>query len=303
MRGAAPPARSARCRVHGRSPGGGRRAGGARGGGRPWSSGAPGGGAAAAGAAAARRGRGSPRSRCRPSPATGRCAYWYSLAATAAGFSGSAATAAARTATCGGACGRGRATGVAEHVQAFSTFGGWGAGDLIDAVLAPRRRGRRGLVGERRGGPRHGHVDPEGDDWVRRSSTGTPLQSARAERRLPTAATGFGTARMIRLAVRAPGRAAARARWCGDPGPRRRVAKTVLPDAGSAGTSAAMRCAAATCARPGTVDGDAGAMAPRRRSVEPRRGPPADPGGARPARRPWAARTARWSRSSPGVRG
>ena len=31
----------------------------------------------------------------------------------------------------------GSASGVAEHAQAFSTFGGWGAGDLIDAVLTP----------------------------------------------------------------------------------------------------------------------------------------------------------------------
>ena len=67
----------------------------------------------------------------------GRTASWYSLAADGTRIL-------AIGGDRGGAHGNvrwsvwtGSATGVAEHAQAFSTFGGWGAGDLIDAVLVP----------------------------------------------------------------------------------------------------------------------------------------------------------------------
>lgn len=86
----------------------------------------------------------------------------------------------------------GSGSGVAEHAQAFSTFGGWGAGDLIDAVLTPAGSAVVGSWESAEAGLDVAVWTPQGDDWVRRPSTGTPLQSTRAEVAFPTAATGLG---------------------------------------------------------------------------------------------------------------
>ena len=192
---------------------------------------------------------GSPRSRPQPPPATGAWRPGTRWPPTATGSSGIGGDR-------GGAHGNvrwsvwtGSAAGVAEHSQAFSTFGGWGAGDLIDAVLTP---GGSAVVGSWQSDDAGQDVavwTPEGDTWVRRSSTGTALQSTRsAAVGSPPRRPRSGRASSSRAGGSRPGRARARHRWCGSRAGRAGWTKTVLPDAGKAGAAAAIRCAAATCA-------------------------------------------------------
>jgi hypothetical protein len=187
----------------------------------------------------------------------GRTASWYSLAA-----DGSRILAIGGDR--GGAHGNvrwsvwtGSSSGVAEHAQAFSTFGGWGAGDLIDAVLVP---GGAAVVGSWQSDDAGLDVavwTPQGDSWVRRSSTGTPLQSTRSSVVFATAATSFGPGVMVAGWQIATGAGAGQAPVVWQSGPDAAGwNKTVLPDAGKAGTSTAIRCATTTtCAVAGKVDG------------------------------------------------
>ena len=186
----------------------------------------------------------------------GAMAYWYSLVSDGTRVLGIGGDR-------GGAHGNvrwsvwtGSGAGVAEHVQAFSTFGGWGAGDLIDAVLMPSSSA---LVGSWQSDDAGLDVDvwtPDGDTWVRQSSTGTPLQSTRANVAFATAATGFGDGVMIAGWQFATGQGGGQGPvvWQSGHGAAGWT-KTVLPDAGSAGTAQAVRCAASTCAVAGRVDG------------------------------------------------
>ena len=149
----------------------------------------------------------------------------------------------------------GSAAGVAEHVQAFSTFGGWGAGDLIDAVLTP---GGSAVVGSWQSDDAGLDVavwTPEGDSWVRRSSTGTALQSTRSHGVFATAATAFGPGVIVAGWEIASDTGQTPVVWQSGPDGSG-WNKTVLPDAGKAGTSTALRCATTTCAVAGRVDGN-----------------------------------------------
>jgi hypothetical protein len=150
----------------------------------------------------------------------------------------------------------GSASGVAEHAQAFSTFGGWGAGDLIDAVLTPGSSAVVGSWESAEAGLDVAVWTPEGDDWVRRPSTGTPLQSTRAEVAFPTAATGFGPGVVVAGWQVRTGAGGGQVPVVWRSGPDAAGwDKAVLPDAGKAGTAKAIRCANATCAVAGTADG------------------------------------------------
>jgi len=186
----------------------------------------------------------------------GRTASWYSLAADGTRIL-------AIGGDRGGAHGNvrwsvwtGSAAGVAEHAQAFSTFGGWGAGDLIDAVLTPAGSAVVGSWESAEAGLDVAVWTPRGDDWVRRPSTGTPLQSTRAEVAFPTAATGFGPGVVVAGWQVGTGAGGGQVPVVWRSGPDAAGwNKTVLPDAGKAGTAKAIRCANATCAVAGTADG------------------------------------------------
>ena len=188
----------------------------------------------------------------------GRMASWYSLAAS---VDGNGDRVLGIGGDRGGAHGNvrwsvwtGSTAGVAEHAQAFSTFGGWGAGDLTDAVLTP---GGSAVVGSWQSDDTGQDVavwTPDGDAWVRRSSTGTPLQSTRAAQGFATAATAFGPGVLVAGWGIATDTGQVPLVWQSGPdasGWR----KTTLPDAGKAGAAAAVRCAASTCAVAGRVDG------------------------------------------------
>ena len=216
----------------------------------------------------------------------GRTAYWYSLAA-----DGNRILAIGGDR--GGAHGNvrwsvwtGSAAGVAEHVQAFSTFGGWGAGDLIDAVLTPVARPSSV----------HGRARTPGSTWRsghRRATPGcdgpppAPRCRAPGQVAFATAATGFGPGVMVAGWQIATGRAQARPRWCGSRG-RTRPGGT-RPCCRTRGRRARRRPSGARPPPARWPGGgrEAGAVAARRRPLEPRPGPPADRGRRlRPARRP-----------------
>ena len=82
-------------------------------------------------------------------------------------------------------------TGVHEQPQAFSIFGGWGAGDLIDGVLAPDAVALVGR-GRARAPPRPGCSTADGETWSRIDSTGT-LASTRQSLGFMTDATNLGS--------------------------------------------------------------------------------------------------------------
>lgn len=150
----------------------------------------------------------------------------------------------------------GSTTGVAEHAQAFTTFGGWGAGDLTDAVLTP---GGMAVVGSWQSDTAGMDVavwTPNGTDWVRRPSTGTALASTRAALEFATAATGFGAGILVAGWEIATGAGSGQAPVVWTSGPDATGwRKTALPDAGRAGSASAVRCAGSACAVVGRVDG------------------------------------------------
>ncbi|MBA3905569.1 MAG: hypothetical protein H0X35_02625, partial [Pseudonocardiales bacterium] len=186
----------------------------------------------------------------------GRTASWYSLVSDGTHVLGIGGDR-------GGAHGNvrwsiwtGTSTGVAEHVQAFSTFGGWGAGDLIDGVLTPTGSAVVGSWQSDDAGLDVAVWTPQGDTWVRRSSTGTPLQSTRATVTFATSATAFEQGVMVAGWQFGTGRGGGQEPVVWQSGPDAAGwSKTVLPDAGAAGTAVSVRCAGASCAVAGRVDG------------------------------------------------
>jgi len=190
-----------------------------------------------------------------PSTGYGRTSSWYVLTADGTQVLGVGGDR-------GGAHGNvrwsvwtGTAAGVAEHTQAFSTFGGWGARDLVGAVLAPTGPTLVGSWQSDGAGLDVAVWTPNGDDWVRRSSTGTALASTRATQGFAISATGCaGGVLVTGWQVGAAGhagqdpvvwRSAGTGGWV----------RTPLPDPGSAGTAVASNGDAAGCAVAGRVDG------------------------------------------------
>lgn len=91
----------------------------------------------------------------------------------------------------------GTAAGVKEVAQSFYAFGGWGAGDLVDAVMTP---GGDALVGSW-GGAKAGldaAVWTESDDvWTRQNPAGTALESTATLLVGPRAATRDGVGILV----------------------------------------------------------------------------------------------------------
>ncbi len=71
----------------------------------------------------------------------------------------------------------GSTAGLVEKPQSFYTFGGWGAGNLLDAVATPAGTAVVGSWGSDKAGLDAAVWLPSGDRWDRRPSSGTPLES------------------------------------------------------------------------------------------------------------------------------
>ena len=126
-----------------------------------------------------------------PATGYGRTASWYSLTSDGRQVLGVGGDR-------GGAHGNvrwsvwsGSDTGVHEQPQAFSTFGGWGAGDLIDGVLTPAGPAVVGSWQSADAGLDVAVWTADGDTWTRTDSAGTPLQSTRQTLGFATDATAF----------------------------------------------------------------------------------------------------------------
>ncbi len=190
----------------------------------------------------------------RPAGMYGQQALWYSIAADGRRI----VALGGRT---GGAHGNvrwsvwtGSDAGLTERLQPFSTFGGYGAGDLVDAVLPP---GGPALVGSWQN-PSVG-LDimvwqPDGEYWVRRPSAGTALENKRESLKFPLAAAGLGEGILIAGWELSTGRQRP-AVWRSSSGASDWT-MTRLPDAGRAGVALAVRCTGSACTATGWVDGE-----------------------------------------------
>jgi len=142
-------------------------------------------------------------------------------------------------------------SGVAEHTQAFSTFGGWGAGDLIGAVFTA---GGPVLIGSWQSADAGTDIavwTATGDEWNRRSSAGTALASTRT------------TLNFAQAATRAPGGVLVVGWQAGTGGQTPVVWRgdgvqwvaTPLPEGGKIGIALSATCDATRCVAVGRADG------------------------------------------------
>ena len=65
--------------------------------------------------------------------------------------------------------------GLVEQPQSFNTFGGWGAGNLVDAVTTTAGSALIGSWGSDKAGLDAAAWLPSGAKWIRQSSAGTAL--------------------------------------------------------------------------------------------------------------------------------
>ncbi|MBM7776416.1 hypothetical protein JOD54_006620 [Actinokineospora baliensis] len=87
--------------------------------------------------------------------------------------------------------------GLTEKRQAFSTFGGYGAGDLVGVVTTPAGPVVLGGWDNPNGGFDVATWLPSGDDWIRQPSAGTALEASRDALPFPIAATALADGILI----------------------------------------------------------------------------------------------------------
>lgn len=149
---------------------------------------------------------------------------------------------------------RGSAAGIAEQPQVFSTFGGWGAGDLIAAVPTPREPLLVGTWASARAGIDVAVWTAQGALWKRQDSAGTALESSRDDLGYAVAATPLDRGALV-VGWRLPsGGGPQPVAWRSTDG-NTGWTRAPLPDAGRSGTAVATRCWGAVCGAAGWVDG------------------------------------------------
>lgn len=144
-----------------------------------------------------------------------------------------------------------------EKPQGFSTFGGWGAGELMGAVLTKAGPVIIGSWQSAQAGLDIAAWTADGDTWTRNSSTGTVLESSRSKLSFPVAVSGLGQGVLV-----------AGMQLISEPGNNRQVpvvwrstagntgwTSAELPEAGRTGVAMAARCWGEECAVSGSVDG------------------------------------------------
>lgn len=189
----------------------------------------------------------------RPAGMYGEQAFWYSIAADTSHI-------VAIGGKTGGAHGNvrwsawdGSAAGLVEKPQPFSTFGGYGGGDLVDAVLTPHGPA---LIGTWQN-PAVG-LDImvwllDGRYWVRRPVAGTALENKKESLKFPLAASGVGDGTVI-VGWELSGGRQHPAAWRATSGVTNWT-MTRLPS-GRAGAALSVSCADTTCTAAGWVDGN-----------------------------------------------
>lgn len=138
-----------------------------------------------------------------------------------------------------------------EHSQAFSTFGGWGAGELTGAVFTSAGPMVVGSWQSAAGGNDIAVWTATGDEWNRLPSAGTALASTRATQNIVNAATRApGGVLAVGLQFADGGQVPAVWRYDGG-----QWTATPLPDGGTLGIALAASCGPVECAVAGRVDG------------------------------------------------
>jgi len=150
----------------------------------------------------------------------------------------------------------GSAAGITEQVQGFSTFGGYEAGDLVDAVLTPVGPALIGSWASAKVGFDVAVWTADGETWTRQSSAGTALESDADTLGFPMAAAALQQGMLVagwQLALDAGGRQQPVV-WRSSSG-NTGWATSRLPEAGKAGAAVAVRCWGSVCGVAGRVDG------------------------------------------------
>lgn len=150
----------------------------------------------------------------------------------------------------------GTAKGLVEKPQSFNTFGGWGAGSVVDAVTTPAGQALLGSWGSEQAGLDVAVWLPRGDRWIRQSSARTPLESTRERQVGIRSATTSGAgivAAGSQLDLTSGVRQSA-VMWR-SAGLNQGWERSDLPDSGDRGEAASVSCTPDACAIAGWVDG------------------------------------------------
>nr|WP_157528728.1 hypothetical protein [Kibdelosporangium sp. MJ126-NF4] len=147
----------------------------------------------------------------------------------------------------------GTEAGITEQVQGFSTFGGWGAGELIGAALAPTAPMLVGSWQSAKAGLDVAVWTANGDTWTRGSSAGTVLESDRETLGFANGVAAFGQGVLV-AGMRLTGGREVPVVWQSASG-NTGWTLTPLPDAGTIAIALAIRCWGSVCGAAGSVDG------------------------------------------------
>lgn len=151
----------------------------------------------------------------------------------------------------------GTITGLTERPQRFDTFGGWGAGELVDAVVTTAGEALIGTWGGAKAGLDGAVWLPSGQVWIRKDPAGSALQSTPNLLVGPRGATPDGAGILVagsavHLAAGSVSRQAALWRASTPDGQWRRVD---LPQPGRSSEAVTARCNGRQCLVAGQVDG------------------------------------------------
>jgi hypothetical protein len=150
----------------------------------------------------------------------------------------------------------GTTAGLTEKPQSFNTFGGWGAGQLVDAVMSPAGTALAGSWGSANAGLDGAVWLPSGDRWVRQSSAGTALESTKELQVNPRAGTTAGTAIVVagsQLRLE-PGVVEQHAAVWRSVTLNQGWTRLELPEAGKRSEGVSVRCTPAVCLVAGYAD-------------------------------------------------
>ncbi len=153
----------------------------------------------------------------------------------------------------------GTAAGVVELPQSFYTFGGWGAGDLVEAVVTPRGDALVGSWGGAQAGLDTTVWTFADRTWTRQDSAGTALASTADLLTGARGATADGTGLLVTGSALhlTPGAIRQTATLWRSPGIATDWSRVDLPDAGTHSEAVSARCPPpdAVCVVAGQVDG------------------------------------------------
>jgi hypothetical protein len=151
----------------------------------------------------------------------------------------------------------GTIAGVRELPQSFYAFGGWGAGELVDAVLTPAGQALVGTWGSARAGLDGAVWLASGPVWTRQDPAGTALESTPELLVGPRSATSDGAGILIAgSAVNlAPGSVSQVAALWRSTALNSRWRRIDLPHPGRSSEAMSARCEGDHCLIAGRVDG------------------------------------------------